>query len=80
MNERMMLMREIQKYAFALTEAGLFLDTHPHCGKAMRFYEETRRRKAEAERLYEEKIGPLTVSGVKSGGEWSWVTEPWPWE
>ena len=78
--EKKKLMNLIQQYSFAVTEAVLFLDTHPHCKKALAFYEKYTNLRADAVELYEKKFGPLTMYGVSDGYIWKWVSEPWPWE
>lgn len=74
------LMRLIQTYSFAVTEAVLYLDTHPTCTKALKFYEKYNRLRAEAVEAYERKCGPLTMYGANIEDGWKWVSEPWPWE
>lgn len=80
MNEQKKLMRMIQNYSFAVTEAVLYLDTHPHCQKALRFYDKYCRMYKEAVSKYEQSFGPLTMYGNECGDHWGWVEEPWPWE
>lgn len=80
MNEQKKLMNMIRNYSFAVTEAVLYLDTHPHCRKALRFYEKYRRMYREAVEMYEQKFGPMTMYGGECGDHWQWVEEPWPWE
>lgn len=79
-NDRKKLMRLIQTYSFAVTEAVLYLDTHPHCQKALRFYDKYNRLRTEAVEMYENKYGPLTMYGGNCEDGWKWVSEPWPWE
>lgn len=80
MNEQKKLMRMIQNYSFAVTEAVLYLDTHPHCQKALRFYNKYRRMYDETVKKYEQNFGPLTMYGNECEDHWRWVEEPWPWE
>lgn len=80
MNEQKKLMRALQNYGFILTETALYLDTHPYCRQALRYYEKYRRLHEETKKLYEEKYGPLSCFGNLCGESWKWVTEPWPWE
>lgn len=80
MNEQTRLMRLIQNYSFAVTEAVLYLDTHPHCRQAIRFYDKYRRLYRESVQLYEQKFGPMTMYGNECGDHWQWTEEPWPWE
>lgn len=80
MNEQKKLYRMIQHYSFVITETVLYLDTHPYCRQALRYYEKYRQLRAEAVKAYEEKYGPLTMYGNRCTDSWKWATEPWPWE
>ena len=79
MNEQKKLLKALQNYTFILTETALYLDTHPYCRQALRYYEKYRRLCDEVKKRYEEQYGPLTP-GASCGDCWKWVTEPWPWE
>lgn len=91
MNEKEAV-RKVQVYGFALTDAGLFLDTHPGDRAALEFYRETERKYTEAAEDYGKQFGPLTLMGRNGkkdpndtedpgkAKEWNWVKEPWPWE
>lgn len=74
------LMRLIQQYSFAVTEAVLYLDTHPHCKKALNYYNKYTALREEAVSMYENKYGPLTMYGAEGENTWRWATDPWPWE
>lgn len=80
MNEQKKWMHTIQRYSFAVTEAALYLDTHPNCLRALRYYEKYRQLYKEAVEKYEECFGPLTIYGNRSTDCWRWVEEAWPWE
>lgn len=80
MNEQNKLLKAIQIHSFAVNEAVLYLDTHPHCRRALRFYETHRRHYLEAVALYEQKFGPLTIYGNECVESWKWAEQPWPWE
>lgn len=80
MNEKQKLMQKIQACCFVLTETGLYLDTHPACRKALRYFEKYRRMRDEAVRQYEQRYGALTYAGADTANGWNWVTEPFPWE
>ncbi len=80
MNEQKKLYKMIQNYSFILNETVLYLDTHPNCRQALRYYKTYRDRLLEAIRAYEDNYGQLTVYGGKSCDCWQWVNEPWPWE
>lgn len=71
--------RNIQKLAFAVHEAVLYLDGHPCCKKALAYYHKYNALLQEAVCEYEKNFGPLTQYGV-TGDEWTWIKGPWPWE
>ena len=80
MNEREILLRKIQTCNFVLQETALYLDSHPYCRLALRYYARHRRMREELIEQYESKYGQLTVYGGNAAGSWHWVTEPFPWE
>lgn len=78
--DRSALLRRIQAEDFALYEAVLYLDGHPNCKKALRFYEEHKKIAAMLKEAYREAFGPLTAFENPSNEKWQWVEGPWPWE
>ena len=77
--EKKKLLKEIQIYSFAVTEANLYLNSHCNCRKA---YEYFRRSNAKLKALvekYEKLYGPLTARG-NDGASWQWTETAWPWE
>lgn len=73
-------LRNVQMYDFALTDTGLFLDTHPDNRAALAFYDDTRKKYLEAVEEYEAQFGPLTAEDTDVENGWTWVDTPWPWE
>lgn len=73
-------MKQIQTYAFAVTEAVLYLDTHPEDKAALSYFDKYRKLLRESTRQYEEHYGPITADGTDTSRGWAWVLEPWPWE
>lgn len=73
-------LQDVNEAGFAADDANLFLDTHPCCGEALRYYREAAARYREAVSTYTQAHGPLVRSD--SGGECrhDWVKGPWPWE
>ena len=47
MNEREILLRKIQTCNFVLQETALYLDSHPYCRQALRYYARHRRMREE---------------------------------
>ena len=74
------LMHEVQTTGFALTEAMLYLDTHPNCPMALDYFVKMREKCEQAKAEYEKEIGPLTVYGVDTDHGWTWTGEPMPWQ
>lgn len=80
MSEKRQLLRDIQIVSFVVKEAQLFLDTHPDCADALDYFNYYNQLYSRLVEDYESKFGPLTISGVRSTSEWTWISEPWPWE
>ncbi len=59
---RRRLLRQIQHYSIALSQAALHLDTHPADAAVLRHYNTYRAALAETVRLYESRFGPLGTS------------------
>ncbi len=80
MTEQEKAMLRLQQYDFMLIEVNLFLDTHPDDAQALAYYQRTRELAADARADYEERFGPVTISGVCNDNYWDWVKTAWPWE
>lgn len=80
MNERRDLLCTIQKYAFALYDLQLYLDTHPKCIEAMQKFKKYKAMKQAAEEQFVRLYGPITAYQSDMDKEWNWVQNPWPWE
>ncbi len=81
--EQAKAMHQLQKLSFAMYETILFLDSHPDNSAAMRYYHDVAEAYETAKRAYEEKYGPISISGGTHnvhGDSWTWVDGPWPWE
>ncbi len=80
MGERQQLLRDIQAVSFVVKEAQLFLNTHPDCADALDYFNYYNKLNKQLIEDYECRFGPLSVSGVQSSSEWTWINNPWPWE
>lgn len=80
MTNREAMLKRLQVCDFALTEAALFLDTHPDNQEALEYYRKHLARQKEAKAEYVAKYGPIVHAGAAEGDRWSWVNDPWPWE
>ena len=74
------LMRKIQETDFALQEVTLFLNTHPHCKKALKYFHEIRNESLALTGEYEKRFGPVTAAGNNCENGWRWADTPWPWQ
>ena len=70
---------ELMALQFAVTELGLYLDTHPDDKEALRLLTEYAALSQEGSRRYEARYGPLQLSAVTREG-YNWTDDPWPWE
>lgn len=73
-------MVNIYQAQFALTEAVLFLDTHPCDAEALNYYNDVKEKYNKAMDYYAENYGPLLAANVTSENYWMWVATPMPWE
>lgn len=80
MNEREKMLKAVQQYAFAMMDAGMFLDAHPEDMKALAYYNKISELHRQAVADYEEQFGPLTIMSATSAERWNWLDSPWPWE
>lgn len=72
---------ELMALGFAITELGLYLDTHKNDKEALHLYREYVALAEDGRKRYEAVYGPLMQkhSGDDSRG-WNWIDSPWPWE
>ena len=64
---------------FAITELGLYLDTHRDDKEALALYTDYVNLAKEGRKRYEAAYGPLQQTDVTTAG-YTWLNEPWPWE
>lgn len=77
---RQALIKRIQMYEFALTEANLFLDTHPDNQEALAYYKKYSELLQQAKAEYISRYGLLEPGVMEGDTRWRWVDDPWPWE
>ena len=70
---------ELMALSFAITELGLYLDTHKDDREALELYLSYVELAREGKKRYEKAYGPLTQSAVTDAG-WTWLKDPWPWD
>ena len=80
-NDKARLLREIQLCTFLLTEANLYLDTHPCDQDALAYFNDYSRMRNDALEEYARLYGPLTVdTATGCSRSWEWINQPWPWQ
>ena len=72
------MMNQIRAYDFAITELGLYLDTHPDDQKALCLHRKYAKEVKELKDKYQKVFGPRTI--YYPCHKWRWLEEPWPWE
>ena len=84
MNNKIMdskeLMKKIMEYGFAITDLGLYLDTHPKDTDSLMTYSSLRDTYNSLIIEYTRRYAPLTITQVTSDNYWTWISTPWPWE
>lgn len=71
---------ELMALGFAITELGLYLDTHENDKEALRLYREYVALADEGRKRYEATCGPLQQKRAGDRDGWNWIEGPWPWE
>ena len=66
--------------AFAVTDLGLYLDTHPGDRRALKAFCEAVENKKKAEKAFLATGRDLTVEDSAEPGSFSWVKGKFPWE
>ena len=79
-NGRSRMLRKVQQHGFAMIEAGLYLDGHPNCRKALDYFNRQRDNYMKCTHEFEEKYGPLTMFSDVNNDSLQWIQGPWPWE
>ena len=74
------LLHQLQSLSFAMTELGLYLDTHKDDEEALSLFDAYRELWEELTAEYEKANGPLMLKDAGQGGSWNWTENPWPWE
>ena len=76
--EKEEMLQNIRCLEFAITELGLYLDTHPEDQKALCLHRKYSNELKEMKDAYQKVCGPLTIKFPCN--KWRWLEEPWPWE
>ena len=70
---------ELMALDFAITEMGLYLDTHPDDKEAFALFQKYVQLSKEGRAEYERRYGPLQQSQTASADSYIWPDDPWPW-
>ena len=70
----------LQALHFAVTELGLYLDTHPDDSEAVEVFNQYAEQYQDALQQYQQSGGVLTQMESAMSGQYAWVKDPWPWE
>jgi len=71
---------EISALGLAVTDLGLYLDTHPEDAQVIRIFNHYCELLKTAEKHYTAKFGPLRQTDAVQDGMYAWINDPWPWE
>ena len=74
------LKHQIQELCFAMSELGLYLDTHKTDKEAVKLFSSYKELYEELMAEYEKKYGPMTQMESVRDGVYSWTDNPWPWD
>ena len=74
------LLQQIQSISFAMTELGLYLDTHKADKEALELFSAYNELYGELMAEYENKNGPMMQRDAGQAGAWNWTENPWPWD
>ena len=77
-DEKEEMLRNIRCHEFAITELGLYLDTHPEDQKALCLHRKYCNELRTMKDAYQKVYGSLTIKFPCN--KWRWLEEPWPWE
>ena len=73
-------MHQLQALHFAISELGLYLDTHTDDAEALELFNQYVEQYAMAMQNYENNNRPLTQMAAGMDGRYEWTEGPWPWE
>ncbi len=71
---------ELMALGFVIKELNLYLDTHPNDTDALTMLHSMNELMAEGNEKYVKMYGPITISDLVSGDEYTWLNNPWPWD
>ncbi len=80
--DREELLKALMELDFIAVDLGLFLNTHPENGEAIKTYNQVITAADGVRMKYEEAYGPLCSfrSYAADEKDWQWKDAPWPWQ
>lgn len=73
-------MQELQAANFAITELGLYLDTHAEDEEAVQLFNQYVEQYEMLRQQAEDNGIALTQMDAAAGGSYRWLDDPWPWD
>ena len=70
---------ELMALDFAITEMGLYLDTHSSDKEAFALFQKYVQMAKEGRAEYERRYGPLQQCQTAAADSYVWPEDPWPW-
>lgn len=64
---------------FSMIDLNLYLDTHPDDCNTIDAYKDLEAEYNKLKKEFEEKYGTLTPGTIEKS-QWTWISDPWPWE
>ena len=76
----MPVMQDLQAVNFAITELGLYLDTHADDEEAVQLFNQYVEQYEMLRQQAEDSGIALTQMESAAGGSYTWLDDPWPWD
>lgn len=73
-------LHRLQALNFAISELGLYLDTHSSDQEAVDLFNQYVEQYADVLQQYERTYGATTQMGAALTGKYDWLEGPWPWD
>ena len=79
-NEREALLYDIMSLSFALNDLNLYLDLNPYDNEKINLYNKLTEKILAEKSEFTKKYGPLSLNEKMPNDNFSWISNPWPWE
>ncbi len=73
-------LHQLQTLNFAISELGLYLDTHKDDEDAAALFNQYVEQYGDMLQQYEQRYGAMTQMGAALSGKYNWLNDPWPWD